>query len=157
MKELNELGQWLVDYAKGELKLYVKKRRKHTTGKLGNSLYHRTLKSGNLFKIELGSRSGYGKFVHFGRRPGKFPPPPAILKWMEKKPIRLQDKKRGGFIKNTPENRRQVAFLIGRKIKEQGIEAFPYFTRSLEASKTKAKPIWERVIKEQIKFYFSGN
>lgn len=156
-KAVNELGQWVTEYAKGELNLFIRKRRKTSTGKLRDSLTYRAVRRGSDYRIELIGRAKHAKYVHFGRRPGKMPPPQAILQWINDKPIRLQDKKRGGFMKQTPQAKKQVAFLIGRKIKEKGIEPFPYFTRAIEASATKAKPLWEAVIKEQIKFYFRGD
>jgi len=154
---INALSSWITEYAKGELNLFIRKRRKTSTGKLREGLTYRAVKRGQDYRIELIGKAEHSKFVHFGRRPGKFPPPMAIRKWIDDKPIRLQDKQKGGFIKRTEANKRKVAFLIGRKIKEKGIEPFPYFTRAVEASATKARPLWEAVIKEQIKFYFRGN
>ena len=51
-----------------------------------------------------------------GRGPGKFPPPDKILEWIRIKPIIPDD--RGGRLPTE----QQLAFLIGRKIAEQGIE-----------------------------------
>ena len=48
-------------------------------------------------------------FRGIGRKPGKFAPPREILKWVRQKNITFQDK--------TP---RQTAFLINRKLKEEG-------------------------------------
>lgn len=156
-KSINELGQWVSEYAKGELNLLIRKRKKSSTGTLRDSIGYRAVKRGASYRIELTARAKHAKYVHYGRRPGKFPPPDAILQWIDDKKIRFQDRKKGGFIKRTEQLEKQVVFLIGRKIKEEGIKPFPYFTRAIEASATKARPLWEAVIKEQIKFYFRGN
>lgn len=154
-KYTNELGQWIVDYAKGQLKVLVRKRRKYTTGALYNSLYYRPFKRGTNINIKLGSGVDYGQYVHYGRKPGKQPPVSSIEEWMKKKPVRLRNRQ-GSFVKETPKLRRQVAFLIARKIGRDGIEPYPYFTQAVEASfeKREAVEIWQNLAKEQVRFYF---
>ena len=155
-KELNELGQWITDYAKGELNLFIKKRRKTTTGKLRESLSFQAGRRGEDPKITFGSSLKYSKVVHYGRKAGTFPPPEAIKRWMKEKPIRVKDLKTGKFIKATPERINSTAFLIGRKIKEKGIEGFPYYTRAIEKSLEKRRDLYGAVGKKQVLFYFNG-
>ena len=154
-KYTNELGQWIVEYAQGQLKVFVRKRKKETTGTLGKSLYYRPIRRGNNLRIDLGSSVPYGIVVHNGRKAGKQPPTSAIETWMKKKPIRLRDRETGAFIKATPKLRRQVAFLIARKIGRDGTPAYPYFSQAVERSFTHpdAVRIWGNLGKEYVRFY----
>lgn len=54
-------------------------------------------------------------WLEHGRNPGKQPPKDAILDWMKVKGIRLPEKEA-----------KQVAFLIARKIGQQGTKAQPF-------------------------------
>lgn len=56
----------------------------------------------------------YAQYIEEGRRPGKFPPPDAISKWITVKNI--LPRAEGGIQPTT----RQLTYLIGRKIAEQG-------------------------------------
>ena len=60
----------------------------------------------------------YWKYVEEGRGPGKWPPRDKILEWIKIKPVIPEPDKNGNL--PTPE---QLAFLIQRKIGEEGIEA----------------------------------
>lgn len=59
----------------------------------------------------------YLYYIENGRKPGKFPPPPVIRKWIEVKPI----------ISNLSTN--SLAFLIGRKIANFGTEGKKYIEK----------------------------
>ena len=65
----------------------------------------------------------YGEWVDKGRKPGKGVPPEALYKWIKTKPVRLRDLKTGQFVKSTESKIKSLAFLINRKIKEEGIAA----------------------------------
>lgn len=56
----------------------------------------------------------YWIYAEEGRRPGKFPPPSAILKWIQFK--RLVPKSYNGKVPTTS----QLVYLISRKIAEKG-------------------------------------
>lgn len=58
----------------------------------------------------------YWHWIELGRGPGKFPPPPAIQDWIQKKNI-IPVARNG--IKPTSD---QLAYLIGRKISREGTE-----------------------------------
>lgn len=60
----------------------------------------------------------YWYYVEHGRQPGKFPPVDKILEWIDIKPILPYPDKNGKL--PTPN---QLAYLIGRKIATEGIEA----------------------------------
>lgn len=59
----------------------------------------------------------YWRWVEYGRRPGKFPPPDAIKDWIKIKSV--VPKPYNGKVPNT----NQLAFMIGRKIAMIGTEA----------------------------------
>jgi hypothetical protein len=56
----------------------------------------------------------------------------AILDWMRIKPIKLRDKESGKFKKPTEALKRQVAFLIARKIGRDGIKGWHAFDYAYE-------------------------
>ncbi len=56
----------------------------------------------------------------------KQPPPGILAKWIKKKGIKGRDKKTGRFISNM-----SLAFIMGRKIKSQGIQGISFFSQPL--------------------------
>ena len=54
----------------------------------------------------------------------KQPPPGLLAKWISKKGIKGRDKKSGRFISNM-----SLAFIIGRKIKRDGIKGISFFQK----------------------------
>jgi len=56
----------------------------------------------------------------------KQPPPGILAKWISKKGIKGRDKKSGRFITNL-----SLAFIIGRKIKRDGIKGLSFFQKPL--------------------------
>lgn len=88
---------------------------KIASGHLLNSVEYRVVTDDRSITVEL-SLADYYKWVEEGREPGSFPPPDAILEWIKIKPV-LPDGRSGSL---PTEN--QLAYLIGRKIAEEGIE-----------------------------------
>ena len=86
---------------------------KIATGNLLNSIDYKVQYDDRAIWVEL-HLEDYYKWVENGRGPGKFPPPDKTLERI--KPIIPDD--RGGRLPTE----QQLAFLIGRKIAEQGIE-----------------------------------
>ena len=70
---------------------------------------------GNLFELFF-VLPDYFPFAEAGRKPGKFPPPDAILKWIQTK--HLVPSSRGGKIPST----NQLVYLISRKIALHGTQ-----------------------------------
>ena len=62
----------------------------------------------------------YAKYVEDGRKPGKFPPPPAIQSWVKIK-----------FPSENAIKQNQIAFLIGRKIARFGIPPGNYLDQAV--------------------------
>lgn len=88
---------------------------KIATGNLLNSMEYKVQYDDRAIWVELHLEEYY-KWVENGRGPGKFPPPDKILEWIRIKPIIPDD--RGGRLPTE----QQLAFLVGRKIAEHGIE-----------------------------------
>lgn len=78
------------------------------------------------FSVKI-SLEDYWKYVEEGRGPGKFPPPDKIRNWIEVKPVNLSPLSNG----KTP-TVEQAAFLIGRKIAQEGTKPQPFFETAKE-------------------------
>lgn len=72
------------------------------------------------------SLASYWKYVEYGRKPGKFPPPDKILEWVKVKPVLPRP------INGIKPTEKQLAFLISRKIARDGIEAGNQFREALD-------------------------
>ena len=84
--------------------------------------------NGNLFEVYFDLPS-YFPFAENGRRPGKFPPPDAILKWIQFKRL-VPRPGRDGKVPST----NQLVYLISRKIATKGTEGKHLFEKTLDDS-----------------------
>lgn len=75
-----------------------------TTGHAEDSLFYRVTDN----NLIIGSTWAYITVLEDGRKPGKFAPPQVIEKWINDKPL------------GTDIPRKSLAFLINRKLKEEG-------------------------------------
>ena len=98
---------------------------KIATGDLMNNVEYIIEKDSRSVSVSL-QLEDYWKYVEEGRAPGRFPPVDKILDWIRVKPI-VPDERNGRL---PTEN--QLAFLIGRKIAEEGIEGTHYLQESQE-------------------------
>ena len=80
----------------------------------------------NLFEVYF-DLPQYFPFAENGRRPGKFPPPDAILKWVQFKRL-VPRPGRDGKVPST----NQLVYLISRKIATKGTEGKHLFEKTLE-------------------------
>ena len=80
----------------------------------------------HLFEVYFDLPS-YFYFAENGRRPGKFPPPDAILKWVQFKRI-VPRPGRDGKVPST----NQLVYLISRKIATKGTEGKHLFEKTLD-------------------------
>lgn len=117
-KHLTEtLGQYGETLAE-KYKQVLEERGINASGTLAQSVrYIVETPDDRVFELSLGLEEYY-KYIEDGRQPGKYPPPEAIESWIEIKPIApyaMQNGKVPGV--------RELAFLIGRKIATEGIEA----------------------------------
>jgi hypothetical protein len=139
---LNSFGKQVVNRAKGNIQ-----RKKGGGTALENSIKFTVSADEDGFSVKFFMNS-YGTFVDKGvsgnkkkrsykdyngktiTSPYKFtskqPPPTILAKWISKKKIKGRDKKTGRFISNM-----SLAFLIGRKIKRDGIEGISFFQKPL--------------------------
>lgn len=117
-----ELQQVLQDYAKDAEEIYkyqISLGGKNASRKLTDTIRSNVVVGDQAFEITL-TLQEYWKYVEHGRPPGKFPPVKALLDWISVKPIIPRPDADGNI--PTP---KQLSFLIGRKIMEEGIEPFP--------------------------------
>lgn len=94
------------------------------TGELVNSVQANVSINENTHQVVL-TLEEYWKYIEYGRKPGKFPPPDKILSWVRSKPI-LPVENSGRI-----PTEKQLSFLIGRKISEKGIEARPILENTI--------------------------
>ena len=80
----------------------------------------------NLFEVYFDLPS-YFPFSEYGRRPGKFPPPDVILKWVQFKRL-VPRPGRDGKVPST----NQLVYLISRKIATKGTEGKHLFQKTLD-------------------------
>lgn len=136
---VNDMAKRFVELMQSDYRLKRKVGRNYTnavaSGTLEKSLAYRLKIKGKSIDISIyakGKASQYFLARENGRRPGKQPPVSAILEWMRIKPIRLRDKESGKIKKSTESLKKQVAFLIARKIGRDGIKGWHAFDYAME-------------------------
>ena len=130
-----ELQQVLQDYAKDAAEIYkyqISLGGKNASRQLTDTIKSKIMLGNQAYEVSLNLQE-YWKYVESGRAPGKFPPVKAILDWISVKPIIPRPDANGRI--PTPN---QLSFLIGRKIKEEGIDPFP----ALETTKEELDNIY---------------
>ena len=116
---LSEFLATLDEYAEKAEELYKRKLTdKGITAsyKLLTSVKTTVKRGDDTFTVSI-NLEDYWIFVENGRGPGKFPPIDKILEWIRVKPITPYSDSRGRL-----PTEEQLAFLISRKIAEQGTE-----------------------------------
>ena len=133
--ELTELQQVLREYAKDAREIYkyqISLGGKNASRKLIDSVKSQINVNGTEYEVVL-KLQDYWKYIEGGRKgtesspPGAkykaaFPPVDAILNWILVKPVLPRPSADGKMEKLRPKS---LAYLIGRKIKEEGIEPHP--------------------------------
>lgn len=115
-------------------------RNKDASGKLSRSLGFSIRENPNGLVLSFTSSVNYAKFVEEGRRKGKGAPIDSIVKWIEKKPLRITKTitkngfKTRQFAKKTPKSVRSAAFAISKSIAKRGIKGVPIFSEALEST-----------------------
>ena len=130
-----ELQQVLQDYAKEAEEIYkyqISLGGKNASRKLTDTIKSNIIVGDQAYEVSL-TLQEYWKYIESGRAPGKFPPVKALLDWISVKPIIPRPDANGRI--PTP---KQLSFLIGRKIKEEGIKPFP----ALETTKEELDMIY---------------
>ena len=136
---VNDMAKRFVELMQSDYRMKRKVGRNYTnavsSGTLEKSLAYRLKIKGKSIDISVyakGKASQYFLARENGRKPGKQPPVSAILDWMRIKPIKLRDKESGKFQKPTEALKKQVAFLIARKIGREGIKGWHAFDYAME-------------------------
>ena len=119
---------------------------KKASGQLLNSITSEIKVGGEQFTVVL-NLVDYWKYVEEGRKPGKFPPPKAILKWITVKPVIPRP------IHGKLPTKQQLAFLIGRKIATEGIEAGHQLRDTVTALNAEYIPRLEKALQEDFEAY----
>ena len=83
--------------------------------------------NGNLFQLYF-NLPNYFPYAENGRRPGKFPPPDEILKWIQFK--RIVPSSHSGKIPTTS----QLVYLISRKIALKGTQGKHLLQQTIDAT-----------------------
>jgi phage gpG-like protein len=76
---------------------------------------------------KVGPAVKYGKYVEFGRKPGRMPPPSALIPWMKRHGIPAS-----------------AAFLVARAIAKRGIKPKPYMHEGYKMALRTINGIWGR-------------
>lgn len=148
--ELKNLAEYFAEQMRINLGAKVKRKTYRSNWKNGKPYNTRVktiranhIASGNLLRsIEVvQSNKGYavemaeyGEYVNSGRDKGKGIPVSKMETWSKQKMLRPRNLRTGAFIKNSKNNRSAMNFLMNRKIKHFGIEAFPFVKMSRETS-----------------------
>jgi len=119
---LNAFADTFISIARG----YLESNGTNASGELRDSLEKIVEIGEDSYSVKI-SLADYWYYVENGRGPGKFPPPDAIRNWIEVKPVEAYP----GLNGRTP-TVEQLAFLIGRKIANEGTEPQPFFEPAKE-------------------------
>lgn len=113
---LDRYGELFVDDARAMLDADGR----NATGDVRDELYAVVTEEGDAVVLDFGSSSGHARWAHEGREPGTPPPVAPIQAWVEVKlgvPV---------------EENRGIAYVIARKIGDEGTEGSPFLTQPLE-------------------------
>ena len=109
------------------------------SGRLFDSVKHIVQVNDTAIELSL-ELEDYWKWVEEGRAPGKFPPLDKIEEWIRVKPVAPYPDSKG----KVPSNE-QLAFLIGRKIAQEGTEGKHLLEDAMESTRD-----WMELIEEGI-------
>lgn len=109
------------------------------SGRLFDSIKHIVEIDDKTIELSL-SLEEYWKYVEEGRAPGKFPPLGKIEEWIRIKPVSPYPDAKG----RVPSNE-QLAFLIGRKIAEEGTEGKHLLQNAIDSTQD-----WMEIIEQAI-------
>ena len=96
------------------------------SGKLVQSVDYEVKVDGDSYIVGLNLEE-YWYYVENGRKAGKFPPVGNIMRWIKMKPVLPRPLKNGKL-----PTEKQLAFLIGRKIAEEGTEGKNIMAKTIE-------------------------
>lgn len=126
---LSEFLATLDEYAQRAEELYKRKltdKGINASYKLLNSVKTTVKRGDDTFTVTI-NLEDYWIYVENGRGPGKFPPIDKILEWIRVKPVIPYSDSRGRL-----PTEEQLAFLIARKIAEQGTDGKHILAETIE-------------------------
>lgn len=115
----------------------------HATRDLANSVHYTVVVDERCIAVDI-SLLEYWKYIEYGRRAGKFPPLKSIEEWIKVKGIQPMTRTQSSVKRWTQHRGRirrndgripsikSLAFLIGRKIKEEGIQPRPILATAID-------------------------
>jgi hypothetical protein len=112
------------------------------SGQFFDSIRHMLIIEDRTYELVL-SLEDYWKYIEEGRGPGKFPPLDKIEEWIRIKPISPYPDAKG----RVPSNK-QLAFLIGRKIAEEGTEGKHLLDKAMESTQDWLELIYDAIDKD---------
>lgn len=128
--DFKRISKIVVQWTKKVYDSYKIKLNEHrASGELQDTMSYGARKDDNVLEGFL-LLQNYWEFIEDGRQPGTFPPVDAIREWIREKniiprPFQLPSGRQVIPTEN------QLAFLIGRKIKEEGIVMDPLLTETI--------------------------
>lgn len=133
----------LNEYAEKARELYKRKltdKGINASYKLLNSVETTVKRGDDTFTVTI-NLEDYWYYVENGRGPGKFPPIDKILEWIRVKPITPYSDSRGRL-----PTEEQLAFLISRKIAEQGTEGRKVLAETVEELNNYYLPLLQKAL-----------
>ena len=119
----DNLQSCMEDYRKF-LELATKDNTKHY--ELSKNIKFNLQVNDTVFEIEFQAPS-YWRYANYGRSPGKFPPPDKIEDWIVRRKIAPYPTRDGKI-----PTRKQLSFLIARKIANEGFKGSGFLEKSLK-------------------------
>lgn len=133
----------LDEYAEKAKELYKRKltdKEINASYKLLNSVETTVKRNDDEFVVTI-HLEDYWYYVENGRKPGRFPPIDKILEWIRIKPVIPYSDSRGRL-----PTEEQLAFLISRKIAEQGTEGRKVLAETVEELNNYYLPLLQQAL-----------
>lgn len=98
----------------------------------------------------------YAEAIRKGRQPmgamkgGKGIPLDAMKQWTQVRRLRPKNPETGEFIKNTESNKKSMRYLMNRKIKFFGMQAYDFMDHTREITNERYMPKLEKAMKQDI-------
>lgn len=144
---LKRFGEYFVERAKQNLL----QDGSNASGTLTNSFSYEVSIVDTTYTVTV-NLEDYWYYVNNGRKAGKFPPVDKIREWIRVKPVlpQVMTLKDGRQVLPTVE---QLAFLIGRKIANEGTQGTGFFDRAKQDTMEYFKESIELAITEDLENY----
>lgn len=154
---LQQFGEELVN----EYIVNLHTRKANATYDLADSVSYKVESGYGWIAVDI-SLLEYWKYVEYGRKAGKFPPLKSIEEWIEVKGIKpmtyiqtniMRTARHRGRIRRNDggiPSIKSLAYLIGRKIKEEGIQPRPILTTSIDEVYSRLESAIDEAITQDI-------